>query len=74
MDKLVLEPNTGIEVVFVICIEDPPIFEKIGIEFVDANPVEVVETLEPKTDVIVLLGRVKIAVVVFELEGVPKTD
>lgn len=73
MDKLVLEPNTGIEVVFVICIEDPPIFEKIGIEFVDANPVEV-ETLEPKTDVIVLLGRVKIAVVVFELEGVPKTD
>lgn len=59
---------------FVICIEDPPIFEKIGIEFVDANPVEVVEILEPKTDVIVLLGRVKIAVVVFELEGVPKTD
>lgn len=74
VDKLVLEPNTGIEVVFVICIEDPLIFEKIGIEFVDANPVEVVETLEPKTDVIVLLGRVKIAVVVFELEGVPKTD
>ena len=35
---------------------------------------EVVEILEPKTDVIVLLGRVKIAVVVFELEGVPKTD
>lgn len=75
VDVLALEPNIGMEVVFIAPIDDPPaMLEKIGIEFVDANPAEVVvATLEPKTDVVVLFGRVKVAVLALKLEDVPKT-
>lgn len=73
---LVLEPNTGMEVVFT---DEPPagvMLEKIGIALVDANTDEevVVVTLEPKTGVAVLFGRVKVAAVLaFKLDDVPKT-
>lgn len=75
VDVLALEPNIGMEVVFIVAIDEPPaMLEKIGIEFVDANPAEVVAaTLEPKTDVVVLFGRVKVAVLALKLEDVPKT-
>lgn len=74
VDVLALEPNIGMEVVFIAPIDDPPaMLEKIGIEFVDANPAEVVVTLEPKTDVAVLFGAVKVAVLPLKLEDVPKT-
>lgn len=74
VDVLALEPNIGMEVVFIAPIDDPPaMLEKIGIEFVDANPAEVVVTLEPNTDVVVLFGTVKVAVLPLKLEDVPKT-
>lgn len=75
VDVLALEPNIGIEVVFIAPIDDEPpaMLEKIGIELVDANPAEVVATLEPKTDVVVVFGRVKVAVLALKLEDVPKT-
>lgn len=71
-DVFVLEPNTGIAVVFAVPTVDPPVtFVKIGIEFVDANPIAVVLTLDPKTDVVVVFfGMVKVVVVVFKLEDV----
>ena len=69
-----LEPNTGMEVVFAD--EPPPVMlEKIGIALVDANTEEEVMavTFEPKTGVAVLFGRVKVAVLAFKLDDVPKT-
>lgn len=68
---LVLEPNTGNEVVFP---DEPPVMlEKIGIALVGANTEEVVVTFEPKTGVVVLFGRVKVAALAFKLDDVPKT-